>query len=236
MHRRILVYVVAVVGFMTLMIPQVEAQQTVEEFLKPQTMGYGPISNDGPPGGSPANPAQPYHMVCTQVNAEQISCRKTSPKLQSGGGKWFGPWYWIESEPAPVGYQFQSASFHLPSHDAAGKPVSGPDSCNGDENSPVAPGVPDNSGGNPDTSWKGHKKGNGAWAVCFIHEENWTGVVWYWNLQGQEGGCDGKTWPFAKNGAMLEISCTKDGQVWEPAELDVVYTKIPKTKAQHQSH
>ena len=86
MHRRILVYVAAVVGFTTLILPRVDAQQTVEEFLKPQTMYYGPISNFGPSQGSPQNPPQPYYRVCTQVDAEQISCRKTSPKLQSGGG------------------------------------------------------------------------------------------------------------------------------------------------------
>ena len=235
MHRRILVYVAAVVGFTTLILPRVDAQQTVEEFLKPQTMYYGPISNFGPSQGSPQNPPQPYYRVCTQVDAEQISCRKTSPKLQSGGGKWFGPWYWLASDPPPVGYQFQSASLHLPSRDAAGKPVPGPDSCDGDGNSPVAPRVP-LAPGNPDTSWTGHKNGKGAWAVCYINQEYEGGVVWYWALQGQEGGCSGKSWPFAKDSALLEIDCRRDGQVWEPAELDVVYAKIPKTKAEHQSH
>jgi hypothetical protein len=219
---------------LVLALPRAGAQQTVEEFLKPQPMRYGPISNLGPPQGSSPNPPQTYYRVCTQVNAQQISCRKTSPKLQSGGGKWFGPWYWLASDPPPVGYQFQSASFHLPSHDAAGKPVSGPDSCNGDGNSPTVPAVPF-ARGNPDTSWTGHKNGKGAWAVCYIAQENSSGVMWYWNVQGQEGGCSGKSWPFAKDGALLEIDCRRDGTVLEPAELDVVYAKISNAKAQRQS-
>lgn len=236
MHRRFLVYVASVIGFTTLIFPGVGAQQTVEEFLKPQTMYYGPISNYGPPQGTPGtNPPVPYHRVCTQVNAEQISCRTTSPKLPSGGGNLFGPWYWIGSDPPPAGYQFRSASFHLPSHDAAGKPVPGPDHCDGDGNSPVEPAVPF-APGNPDTSWTGHKHGAGAWAVCYISQENSDFVKWYWSVQGQQGGCSGKSWPFAKGGALLEIECRKDGAVLEPAELDVVYAKIPITKVQHQSH
>lgn len=73
MHRRIFVYVAAVVGFTTLILPRIYAQQNVEEFLKPRTMQYGSISNYGPPQGSRDNPPQTYYRVCTEVNTGQIS-------------------------------------------------------------------------------------------------------------------------------------------------------------------
>ena len=193
------------------------AQQSVEEFLKPTTQSHAAIDNKGPTTGSPDNPAYPYTRECTQTNPQTISCRTYAPALVSGGGKWFGPFYWIAPDPAPKGYKFQSASFNLPMLDKNAKRVGAPDYCYGNDNSPmVAAG---------DLLWFGHKNGaEHAYAICFIQREDATGPKWLYALQGQEGGCSGK---FGGD-VIYSISCRGDGAVVERAELDVVYVVTDK--------
>jgi hypothetical protein len=218
------------VAVVTLALPEANAQQSVAEFLKPYTKMQAPIDNKGPITGSPDNPAVPYRRVCTQANAQTISCRTFVAKVPSGGGKWFGPWYWVAPDPAPVGYKFQSASFSLPMRDASGNRVKAPDYCYGDDNSAQTACDPRGCGvvspGNPDTSWMGHKNGaEHGWAVCYIQREDANGPKWLYNLQGQEGGVSVITWPFAGDNNSFKIEQRGDGAVSEPAELDVVYVK-----------
>jgi hypothetical protein len=200
-----LTLMIVIAGLFVGLASQAHAQQSVEEFLQPHTKMQALIDNYGPPEGSPNNPAVPYKRVCTQSDAQTISCRTFIPKLPSGGGKWFGPWYWVAPDPAPAGYRFQSASFSLPMLDQNGKRVAGPDWCYGNDNSPMQRCDPEVGcgkyrGGNPDTSWMGHKIGaDHGFAVCYIPREDANGPKWLYNLQGQEGGVSVVTWPFAKD-------------------------------------
>ena len=211
-------------------------QMSPQDFLKPHIYTHAAIDNYGPVMGSPNNPAKTYRVVCTQTNAQTISCRTVAEKLPSGGGTWFGPWYWIAPEPAPTGYKFQSASFTVPQRDPSGKPVSAPDHCYGDDNSPIQPpgSKPDNpvKPGNPDTNWVGHKNGvDHGWSVCFIQREDANGPKWLYNLQGQQGSLSVSIFPFAGTNPFngdsnwMKIEQHRDGAVSEPAELDVVYVK-----------
>jgi len=206
-------------------LPKAHAQQSVDDFLKTPTYSHAAIDNYGPITGSPNNPAVTYKRECTQTNPTTISCRVYAPPLTSGGGKCFGPWYWIAPEPAPAGYKFQSASFSLPARDKSGKEVDGPDKCYGDASSPVQPLNSSPTGSCVvDNSWTGHKSPDGnhhAYAVCYIQREDANGPKWMYNLQGQEGGCSGKH----GGDVIYSISCRPDGHVFEAAELDVVYVK-----------
>jgi hypothetical protein len=207
---------------------------SVEEFLKPACTSWGSIDNKGPTHGSiPDNPPHPYRRFCTQSNAQTISCRTYAPALPSGGGRYFGPWYWIMPDPPPVGYKFQSAAFSLPTRDPSGKKQAAPDFCYGDDNSPMQP--PDTTGkirpGNPDTSWMGHKNGaDHGYAVCYIQREFEFGPKWLYAIQGQEAGSpDVYIWPgnSDEGNKLIQIKWnSKDHDVSEPAELDVVYVKI----------
>jgi hypothetical protein len=214
---------------------QAHAQQSVAEFLKPQTIQRPAIDNLSMKDGNFLVGVQRY---CQQARDEQITCRYFIPQLTSGGGKMFGPWYIpAQSDPAPIGYKYQSSRFNLPMLDAGGNRVKATDWCYGDDNSPMQPcdpavGCGKWRGGNPDTQWMGHKNGmDRGYAVCFIREVQ-GGVLWVYNLQGQEGGISGHFWPFAGNDALFSLDFRPDGHVLEPAELDVVYVKIPTAEQQ----
>lgn len=147
--------------------------------------------------------------------------------LESGGGKCFGPWYWIAPDPAPAGFKYQSSSFSMPARDKAGNPVKGaPDWCYGDDNAPMQPPNSSSTGGCVvDNSWTGHKTYNDGnhhgYGMCYIQREDANGPKWLFNLQGQEGGCSGKL----GGDVIYSISCRPGGKVYEAAELDVVYVK-----------
>ncbi len=221
MHRRCLVYVAAALVFTALILPRVEAQ-AVGDFLKRQTQMWGSIANLGPPGGSQDNPPHTYHRVCTKISATQIACKKVAPKLPSGGDR-YGPIYWIASDPAPVGFQFQSAKFRMPRSDANGNPETrGVRWCYGDESSPVTPGVPKD----PETDWRGHRMGIGRYAICWAHIDNANMAMWYYSWQGSK---EETTLSVPPNDwkAPLGIDTHGPGVLIEPAELDYVYVKIP---------
>lgn len=200
---------------------------SVKEFLKPSCTLWGSIDNKGPTHGSiPGNPPNPYWRYCTQTNAQTISCRTYAPVLPSGGGKNWGPDYWIMPDPPPVGYKFQSASFSLPTRDSSGKKQVAPHFCYGDDNSPMQPPEP----GIP---WMGHKNGiDHAYAICYIQQEFWFGPKWLYKIQGQEAqGPDVYIWPgnADEGNKLIQIKWnSKDRSISMPAELDVVYVKVPK--------
>lgn len=217
-----------------LALPMAHAQQRVQDFLQPHTYTHPAIDNR-----VEDNPPVTYRAVCGPTNESKIFCRTFAPKLPSGGGKNFGPWYWIAPEVAPIGYKFSWASFSLPLKDSSGYPVAAPDHCYGDGNSPMQP--PDFEAlkqgktyrdGNPDTQWMGHKNGTDhAFAVCFIQREDANGPKWLYNLQGQEGHFDisvfplAGTDPFTGDPNWFKIEPGRNGAVSEPAELDVFYEK-----------
>jgi len=192
----------------------IDVQQTVEEFLKPQitmrTTDYNLRKEDG-------NPLKPYRRECKQTNAQTISCTLFAPKLTSGGGDWYGPWFIVISDLAPIGYRFQSASFRMPE----------PRSCEGNDNSPIKTCGDKCGQSNPDDLWSGHKNGNGSKdAKCFIFAEDTNRVTWIYGFRGEKGSVSVIPAPFAGNSSVAQIDTRRDGPTSEAAELDVVYVKI----------
>jgi len=134
---------------------------------------------------------------CSPYHGDTIKCVTTGSRLESGGGKNFGPWFTLTSTAPKPGYTVKSAVGHIGAIAKEKKHMCGVT----DYASPIAKEGPT----------AGYRTGTSHWAQCYIAEEDATHVVLKVNLQGEEPG-------FLGGG---------EGKLYWDADLTVIYVPPP---------